>query len=479
MLSKERINQFKNVFSQNAAQLRVILEERQAEIERETGVKPTLEELFAEIKNGVAQSFHTSEMPARNLFPQGLPGIRLEGVLGYFIPDIPLLLQIPDWEYGFYPKSLSEQEIESLTNLYLDLRFQRLSHQLPGRLAIIACNEEIAEADLFAQIGLPDDEQELMDFFEVEENPSTTQVNVVEKLAELYGQQYGLSWILNNEPPTGTALLRARWTSGFALSSLWWSKTGGSLAANHQLGNPSVYPHGVIDKKLNWLYHLPKFKKLSSSLHGRMDIICRIELLSREQMSDELELDEEILDHPEEHHEEIVEQLLFRFGDEYGALWLAYGLCGLDEAFVYQELLDNHAFLRQVPALFRKTGRTYISYAAAKAENRFSEEKRECVNCGNPVKGRIDKQFCCGACQRIYYYHKQNGQVLEGISSRSSEDEQEVEDVKPEPKVKSGLEEFMDGPIGQIASGVVKAFVDRGMNALGDELFGVKKDSSN
>ena len=456
-------------------QLRVILLQRQAELEQQTGVKPSLEELFAEIRNGVTQSLSADEIPTSNLFPQGLPGVQLEGVLGYFIPDIPLLNRIPDWEYGFFPRSMDERQKENLKQLYLDPRFQRLSHQLLGRLTILAANEGIAESDLYAKIGLPDSEEALMNFLQENEQPTAIQIQVIEKLAELYGNAYGMGWIMGNAPPAGTALANAKWTSGFTSSELWWSKAGSSLATRYQITGLPNYRHGLIDKKLNWLYHLPKFKKLSSSLHGRMDIICRIELMSREQMADALELDEDTLDHPEEYHDEIVEQLLIRFGDEYGALWLTYGLYGLDEAFVWQALKDENSFLRQVPALFRKTGRTYISYAAAKAENRFADEKRECVNCGNPVKGRIDKQFCCGACQRIYYYHKQNGQVLEGISQRNVED---IAD-EPEPQAKSGLEEFLSGPIGQIATGAFKVFVDRGMSKLGDELFGIKKDNSN
>ena len=471
MLSQKFKDSFNHKFSQTAEQLRFILEQRQAEVEQQTGVKPSLEELFAEVRSGLLQSLSTDEMLASSLFPQGLPGIRLEGVLGYFIPDIPLLNRIPNWEYGCFPQGMEDAQRQCLKQIYLNTRFQRLSHQLPGRLAILAANEGIAESDLYAKIGLPDSEEELINFLQEDEQPTALQIQVIEKLAELYGNAYGMGWIMGNAPPAGSALANAKWASGFTSSELWWSKARGSLAARHYIPDLPDYRHGLIDKKLNWLYHLPKFKKLSSSLHGRMDIICRIETISRKQMADALELDEEILDYPEEYHDEIVEQLLICFGDEYGALWLAYGLYGLDEAFVRQALKYENAFLRQVPALFRKTGRTYISYAAAKAENRFADEKRKCVNCGNPVKGRIDKQFCCGACQRIYYYHKQNGQVLEGIKQAQSE---KTEQTKEEPKEKSGLEEFWTGPFGQIASGAIKVFVDRGMNKLGDELFGVK-----
>lgn len=468
MLPKEKIEQFRAMFNQSAEQLRAYLEHRQAEIEKETGIKPSLEELYVEFRGNIERELGIESNPQSLLFPEGLPGVRIDE-LGYFIPNIPLLSTIPNWEYGFFPTELSDKDRTDLRQLYCDPRFQRLSYRLMNRLVIIAYNEGMNVADLFAKIGLPDDDAQLHEFFQLKDEPDKTQLEVLQRLIDLYGEKYCTNWIVNNDPPTGSAFLNMKWVSGFASVELWWREASRKLAEQYEISQLSSYSHGLMEKKLNWMYSLPKFKKLSSSLHGRMDIICRIELLSREQMAAELGLDENELDHPEEYHEEITQKMLERFGDEYGAAWIAYGIGSLDTAFAWQLLNDDHAFLRRVPALFRKAGRTYISYAAARAENRLNDEERECLNCGNPMKGRIDKQFCCGACQRIYYYHKQNGQVLNGINQPKTEN---TEEQKEEPKEKSGFNQFLEGPIGQIATGAIKAIVDRGMNKLGDELFG-------
>lgn len=479
MLSQEQIDQFRTMFNGTSVQLKAFLQQMQEEIEKQTGEKPSMQELFEEVRENIHETLGLTPKKKSALFPSGLPGIRISEVFGLFIPDLPLLRQIPNWHEGYLPDDIVEKERADLIKLYFDPRFQRLSYTFAGRMSIIAANEGISETDLRENVGLPGD---LFAFSNFCHSACEDQLNeVLEKLESRYDEKYGIGWIAWNEPPTGKALLQPKWLSGVASSELWWGEARQTVALMNRIPALRDYPVGPVEKKMNWMYSLPKFKKLSSTIHGRMDIICRIELFSREQMAEELDLELDVLDHPEQYSEKIIQHLIGRFGEDYGAIWLALGMCGLERAFAWQALKDDHAFLRRVPALFRKAGRSYISYAAANGELSGTEtDARECKNCGGPLKGRIDKQFCCGACQRIYYYRNQNQDDLNG----AEEDEPEAETKRP--KEKSGLTEFLEGPLGQIATGAIKMFVDRGVNKLGDQLFGMdqypkdeSKDTSN
>lgn len=472
MLSQEQIDKFRTMFNGTTVQLKTFLQQMQEEIEKQNGERPSMQELFEEMRANIHETFGLVSEKASKVFSSGLPGVHIDDVFGLFIPDIPLLAKIPNWYTGFIPDSFTEKERADAVKLYFDPRFQRLSYTFSGRLSIIAANENISDADLREKVDLPGD---LFLFSNFCHSATDEQWSAaIGKLDDAYGEKYGIAWIIANEPPAGRALLQPKWVSGIASIELWWKNVRHVIALEHRIPGLDNYPAGAIEKKMNWMYSLPKFKKLSSTIHGRMDIICRIELFSREQMAEELDLDLDILDHPEQYAEQITQHLIGRFGDDYGAVWLALGLGGLERAFAWQVLKDDHAFLRRVPALFRKAGRSYISYAGANGElSGAAMAGRECRNCGGPLKGRIDKQFCCGACQRIYYYHNQNREELNGIDADDDELQTEAEKLKE----KSGLAEFLQGPLGQIATGAIKVLVDRGVGKLGDELFGVGKDT--
>ena len=473
MLSQQQIDQFQALFSLNSAQVKVFLEQKQQEIETQTGIKPSMQELFNEVRERIDEELGFVPRKKNPLFRTGLPGIRMDEVLGLFIPDLPLLSRIPNWYVGYFPGEMIEKERTDLIKLYCDPRFQRLSYSFMGRMSIIAANEGMTEEQLREKVGLPSDLFFLADFCHSTEANRVQQEEVLAKLEELYDEKYGIGWIACNEPPTGKALQQLKWFSAVASCELWWKGARQTIALEHRIPELNSYHYGPIEKKMNWMYSLPKFKKLSSTIHGRMDIICRIELMSREQMAEELNLELDELDRPEQHGERIIQHLIGRFGDDYGAIWLALGLYGLERAFAWQTFKDDHAFLRRVPALFRKAGRSYISYAAASGElSGTGKDERECKNCGGPVKGRIDKQFCCGACQRIYHYRMQNQSELNGVE-KNENDEPETE----KSKEKSAFAEFLEGPFGQIAAGAIKVFVDRGVNKLGDQLFGVEQQT--
>lgn len=469
MFSQQQIDQFRAMFNQTSVGIKAYLEQKQDEIEQQSGVRPSMQELFDEIHGSIDEVLGFVTKKKNPLFASGLPGIRIDEIFGLFIPDLPLLSRIPNWHTGYFPEELIEKDRTALIKLYFDPRFQRLSHTFAGRLSIIAYSEGISEADLRQRVGLPDDLFSFSNFPYITNENTAQQEKVLEKTEELYDEKYGVRWIAFNEPPTGKALMRPNWLSGMASVELWWSNARQTIALEHRVPALNNYPFGPIEKKMNWMYNMPKFRKLSATIHGRMDIICRIELMSREQMAEELGLELEVLDRPEQHSEQIVQYLIGRFGDDYGAIWLAYGLYGLERGFAWQVLKDEHAFLRRVPALFRKSGRCYISYASANGE--FSStvsDGRTCRNCGGPLKGRIDKQYCSGACQRVHHYHMQNEQALNGIADDDGEQLEEEQ-----PKEKSQFAELLKGPLGQIATGAIKTLVDRGVNKLGDQLFGM------
>lgn len=460
---------------QTSIGVKAYLKQKQDEIEQQTGVRPTLQELFDEVRVGLDETLGFVPKRKSTLFAVGLPGIRMDGVFGFFIPDLPLLSRIPDWYSGYFPDEITEKERADLIKLYFDSRFQRLSHTFTGRMSIIAMNEGLAEQELREKAGLPVDSFAYSYFCHSSDANEVEQEEAIGKLDELYGEKYGIGWIACNEPPTGKPLLQPKWLSGMASVELWWNNARQAIALEHRVPALNSYPCAGVEKRMNWMYNLPKFRKLSTTIHGRMDVICRIELMSREQMAEELNLDLDVLDKPENHSEQIVLHLIGRFGEDYGAIWLAYGLCGLERAFAWQVFKDDHAFLRRVPALFRKLGRSYISYASANGElSGIETDGRQCRNCGGPLKGRIDKQFCSGACQRVYHYRMQNQQALNSVEQ--DEDDEPEEDQKP--KQESQFAEFLKGPLGQIATGAIKSLVDRGVGKLGDELFGVGKDES-
>lgn len=420
----------------------------------------------------------------------GIPGLFLPYPSTFFLPDIPRLSELPP-QKEFYP-DLSEDKIEWLEQLYLDPQFQVLSCTLEGRLKII-CFAENLEDDYFAEeFGLENFDVLITYLDRFENNSATQQDNIMDDLLTRYGEKYGTQWILSNKKPLGKGFLVPGWCAyGLHLYNCRWEVAAQLIAK--ELNHPDVMmlPAQSGNKQLHWYYNLPNFKKVSSTIEGRMNLICRFRHLTREQMSNALNLDLEMLDDAVTYETMIRQKLVEVFGKTYGYPWVAYGLEGFDGELLITAYSQSTFYLDNVKVLFKRSKyvkRDFSENEADKNDHSASKKKtthanakeRACLNCGKPLTGRINKQFCGGACQRTYHRHHVGDNEEENENDSSSENGVDGIGVKENENKKNDFLSQL-GPLGNViekfADTFTTRFAENAADGLSGKMFGENKNN--
>jgi hypothetical protein len=479
MFTEEANNQSNGLGASTFAAIKTMLEEKQNKIEEQTGEKLSLEEVFNLYRDTILgkESEEDVIIPGqhRSVFPDGLPGYRYSQEPGYFLPDIPALSLLNNWGKMFYPKSeYTHTEVEKLTQLYLDPKFQRTASSLQGRIQIMM-EAEGMNKDEFASSVVEESSKEFLINLSPMFLESPEGQKALGQLTNKYGKGYGERWIRGNEPPLSKNFLTGEWISGRRIAEAWWKYTAPMLAHEKGIRDLEYYPADKIDRELKWFYCQPKFTKLSASLAGRMDIICAMSKITPEELADETGLELEILKQPEKNEDEIINALIQRYGNEHGAVWLAYGLDGLDSAFAIHAIANDFRFLRSIPALFRPSRYIYQrSNPDIELNGTETVTERHCLNCDAPLTGRIDKRFHSGACQRAYYRKQAKQEYLDGLEE--TEETIGTEESQEEPK-KEGLIPLLGDTLGGFANAVAGMFVERAVDHFADTMFGGKGKS--
>ncbi|MEO5644148.1 MAG: hypothetical protein ABIQ40_04295 [Bacteroidia bacterium] len=479
MFTEEENNQSNSFGASTFAAIKTMLEEKQRKIEEQTGEKLSLEEVFSLYRDTILGKESEGDViipgQHRATFPDGLPGYRFNQEPGYFLPDIPALSLLSNWGKMFYPKSeYTIDEIEKLTQLYLDPKFQRTASSLQGRLYIMMEAEGMSNDEFASSVAEENSKEFLFNlspmFLESPEGQKA-----LDQLVNKYGKSYGERWIRGNETPLSKKFLAGEWISGRSIAEVWWKYTAPMLSHEKGIRDLEYYPTDKIDRELKWLYCQPKFSKLSGSLAGRMDIICAMSKITPEELADETGLALEILKKPEKNEDEIINALIQRYGNEHGAVWLAYGLDGLDAAFAIHAIANDFRFLRSIPAIFRPSRYIYQrSNADTELNGTEAGTERYCLNCGASLTGRIDKRFHSGACQRAYYRKQAKQEYLDGLDE--SEETSQAEEVQEEPK-KEGLIPLLGDTLGGFANAAAGMLLERAVGHFADTMFGAKKET--
>lgn len=456
---------------------------RQAEIEEQTGNKPALEDLFAEMKAelfkivpGKEQTNDTTPPAYELKVPGALPGVRRTIFHTSFIPDLPLISHWKRAASVFYT-GYTESETESLHRLYLNPKFQRLSIGLEGRMAIVAFIEGRDLHDYPKESH--NSYNEYYGALEHELNqPPERYGELAKAFIDSYGEKYGLKWLVHNEPPLPKIFLDTKWLSGISLRSCWWQYVKDFIADDFKIPEIVNLSDSYVEKQVEWMIGLSKFQKLSRTLLGRLDMICSIERCPKERMMKNLQIGNGHLVNYEENEELIRERVTEMFGMNYGSLWVAYGLVGgVDYKFIYYALDNKLRFLDRIPALFRSSNnRVRILYEEENTNENDElsgvEKKRVCLHCGKPIEGRSNKVFCDGgACQRTYYNHRYrrnetlNGHEEETVTTAPEQEQQE-------PTLLGTIGELIKGPAGAF----INKFMEDGAGRLSESLFGKKAD---
>lgn len=470
---------------QVADYLKTELLRRQAEVEKETGYKPALEDLFLEFKQKlIANLIPGQQEPDDDTpsvyelkMPGAIPGIRNSAFHTCFIPDLPVLShwkRVSTILYNDYEK----QDAENLHKLYLDARFQRLSCTLEGRMAIIGYSEG-KDYRTF-----PEEYESYSNYYGSLEHqlnqPPENYGEPAKAFIKQYGEKYHLKWLVHNEPPLPKVFLDPKWLNGTNLIACWWDYIKHPLSEEFHIPEIASLLSQSVNKQLEWIISLPKFQKLSRTLQGRLDMICSIERIPKERMMEHLSISNAHLADFEENEELIREKLTEAYGMSYGNVWVAYGLTGgADFRFVYHALDNKHHFLDRVPALFRTARprtRMHIADEDDTPENgELNNSQRTCLNCGRTIEGRSDKLFCDGgACQRTYYNKKhRRSQALNGNPQHKQDNT-----AKSEEKEETGL----IGIIGALIKGPGGVFLNKvaedAAESLSEKIFGKKQGQS-
>lgn len=476
MFTEKENNQSDGFGASTFGAIKTMLEEKQREIEEQTGVKLSLEEVFNLYRDTILgkESEEDVIIPGQHrvVFPDGLPGYRFNQEPGYFLPDIPALSLLSNWAKMFYPKSeYTNDEIERLTQLYLDPKFQRTASSLQGRLYIMMEAEGMSTEE-FSALATEDESKEFLINLSPMFLESPVGQKALDQLVKKYGKSYGEPWIRNNEPPLSKKFLAGEWISGRSAAEAWWKYTAPMLAHEKGIRDLEYYQADKIDRELKWLYCQPKFSKLSGSLAGRMDIICALSKITPEELADETGLVLEVLKRPEKNEDEIINALIQRYGNEHGAVWMAYGLDGLDAAFAIYAIANDFRFLRSIPAIFRPSRYIYQrNNPDTELNGTEAGTERYCLNCGAQLTGRIDKRFHSGACQRAYYRKQVKQEYLDGLDE--SEQTSETEEVQEESK-KEGLIPLLGDTLGGFANVAAGMFLERAVDHFANTMFGKK-----
>lgn len=471
---------------QTSALISAWLTNKQEEIEKETGEKLSLEEIFHLYRNVILGKEPDEDvvLPGRNpgTFPEGLPGFRFEDDWGYFLPDIPTLFALHNWHRPFFPKAqYSEEKAETLTRLYLEPKFQRISSTLRGRLLMIAQAEGLSTAEFSESIG--ENEVDAVHYLSGSFSYTKFEQALMDKIMKKYGEDYGEAWIRSNSLPLGKAFLSDDFTTGRIPFEVWWKPVVECIAHEQKTPMLAHYPADMANRKMRWLYNQPKFKSLSKTLAGRLDLICAMEYKVPEDIAEELEMDLKLLKQTEENHDQIVEQLIMRYGNEYGAAWLAFGMEALGSQFASPAITEVMRFLRRVPALFRSTNRYATVRLAPKEQTLEGAEPkgRCCTVCEQPIDGRVDKRFCSKRCQRAFYREAVKQQLLDEQEAEEEEAEENEEEENSKAETKSekkpdGFVAILGETLGGYANAAAGMLLERGVDYVAGQMFGVKTE---
>lgn len=481
MISNDMKSQVDGAVASTFAAITAMLEEKQRKIEEETGQKLSLEELFHLYRNVILGKEKASDVIIPGMqhetFPDGLPGYRFSQELGYFLPDIPALSMVSNWSRLYYPShTYSHEEIEQLTDLYLDPLFQRTSSSLQGRIRMMIESEGMSKEEFAASITEENSAALLFNlspmFVDTDEGRRALDLLVLK-----YGSIYGEQWIRGNEPPLGKAFLSDEWPSGRLLKATWWKYAAPELEHEKGIRGLEFYDAEKIDRELKWLYCQHKFSKLSGSLAGRMDILCAMGLVTPDELAGELGIPLDVLKQVEKNHDEIVEALIQRYGGEHGAVWLAFGLEGLDMAFALHAISGRFGFLRAIPAIFRPSRYAYQRMNPDTELSGAGEPERCCLNCGQPFTGRSDKRFHSGACQRAYYRKQARQEYLNGLDGEDEvEDRDEQQQEQQEEPKKEGFVPLLGDALGDFANMAAGMFLEQAVKHYAERMFGSKPD---
>lgn len=475
--SNDRIDAF---IHQTSALISGWLTSKQQEIEEETGEKLSLEEIFRLYRNVILGKEPEEDvvLPGRypRIFPEGLPGFRFDHDWGYFLPDIPTLWALHNWHRPFFPRTqYAQEEAEILTRLYLEPKFQRIASSLRDRLLLIAHAEGMSTMDFSKSIG----EEELNVVHYLGDSFSYTpfEQSLMDKIVKHYGEDYGEAWIRQNSLPLGKAFLHDDFTSGRIPIEVWWKPVAELLAHEENAPMLAHYPAETANRKLRWLYNQPKFKSLSKTLAGRLDLICALECKVPEDIAEDLQIDLNVLKQTEENHDLIVEQLILQYRNEYGAAWLAFGMEALGSRFAGLAITDTMRFLRRVPALFRNNNRYSNVRLAPQSDTLEGTEPkgRCCAVCEQPIEGRVDKRFCSKRCQRSFYRNAVKQQMLEETEAEEESDESEPQENQTSEKKPEGFAGIFGETLGGYVNAAAGMLLERGVDYVAGRMFGEKK----
>lgn len=475
--NKNKVDDFVN---QSAAILEAILTEKQQKIEEETGEKLSLEEVFGLYRNVILGKEPEDEivLPGKypGNFPEGIPGFRFENEPCYFLPDLPTLYALRNWYRAFYPKTgYTDEEAYELTKLYLDPKFQRVASCLQGRLLIIAKAEGLSREEFSRSVN---EERFDVIFYLHSTHDFTDEDEVLfQKVLSIYGEKYGEHWIRQNELPLGLELLDKDFISDRIANEVWWEQAASLLACENNTSSFLGIPSEIVNRKLRWMFNQPKFKSMSKTLGGRLDLICAMELRVPEDIAEELEMDLKVLRLTEENHDQIVERLIERYGNQYGAVWLAFGLEALGTGFASHAIAEDMRFLRRVPALFRNSNRYATLRPASKDETLAGiegEDGRACLVCSQSIEGRVDKRFCSKRCQRSYYRNAVKQQYLDEMQEEAENDVDESEEKQQPEKKPDGFSGILGETLGGYVNAAAGMLLERGVDYVAGKMFGDK-----
>ena len=73
------------------------------------------------------------------------------------------------------------------------------------------------------------------------------------------------------------------------------------------------------------------------------------------------------------------------------------------------------------------------------------KEKRECLECGRPVFGRVDKKFCSDGCRNAYNNKSKasNTNYIRNVNNTLSKNRRILKELNPEGKIKKHRDQLL------------------------------------
>ncbi|MFN8712547.1 MAG: hypothetical protein ACK5Z2_06815 [Bacteroidota bacterium] len=226
-------------------------------------------------------------------------------------------------------------------------------------------------------------------------HPAKTRLSQLEKLAVYWGGLFGTDWIVNGTDAAGAAF--GHYNPGYLNQHQLW-------VLYLYRCNGSVFPEPgkliYLSRKLELFTEDERFKRLSSTLCGRLLLIRAAAGITLAEQRNELETECRDICRAKETDFHLLHLALKKYADHAGVYWLKTGN-GMPGAYFLQAIQQGADWLSNADIQLHRERLKYPELIAQNVNPELPDHaERHCIGCGTPLYGAAQKKYCTSTCQQ-------------------------------------------------------------------------------